>query len=61
LRSDIIEECRSPWRVQLVAKKPTENSKQRLRMDYSQTINKYTELDVYSFMRIEEMVQDLAR
>ena len=61
LRNDIVEECRSPWRAQLVVTKPTENSKRRMCVDNSQTINKYTELDAYPFARIEEMVHDLAR
>ncbi|XP_064117671.1 uncharacterized protein LOC135223096 [Macrobrachium nipponense] len=58
----IIEPSISPWRAQVVAvKDPLVRHKKRLCIDYSQTINQYTELDAYPLPRIEDMVHDLAK
>ena len=48
LQDDIIEESISPWRSQIVVVKPKEN-KWRLCIDYSQTVNKHTELDRFRY------------
>ena len=62
LSEEIIEPCISPWRAQVVVvKDPLNRHKKRLCIDYSQTINLYTELDAYPLPRIEEMVHDLAK
>jgi hypothetical protein len=37
-----------------------DNRKRRLCIDYSQTINLYTELDAYPLPRIEDMINKLA-
>ena len=38
----------TPWRAQVVvAKDPSKGHKKRLCIDYSQTVNLYTELDAY--------------
>ncbi|CAM1308932.1 Uncharacterised protein r2_g1910 [Pycnogonum litorale] len=60
LRTGIIEPSRSAWRAQPLV---TTNSsgKKRLVVDFSQTINKFTELDAYPLPKIEEMVNDVAR
>ena len=47
LKEDIIERSNSSWRSQVVVTKD-EHRKKRLVIDYSQTINKYTELDALS-------------
>ncbi|XP_064086095.1 uncharacterized protein LOC135201146 [Macrobrachium nipponense] len=62
LSEGIIEPSISPWRAQVVAvKDPLGRHKKRLCIDYSQTINQYTELDAYPLPRIEDMVHDLAK
>ncbi|XP_068204742.1 uncharacterized protein [Palaemon carinicauda] len=58
----VIEPSISPWRAQVVVvKDPVDRHKKRLCIDYSQTINQYTELDAYPLPRIEDMVHDLAK
>ena len=62
LADGIIEPCFSPWRAQLVVAKDTENQhKKRLCVDYSQTVNLYTQLDAYPLPRIDDMVNNLAK
>ena len=46
LAEGIIEPSDSPWRAQVVVTK-NERHKKRLVIDYSQTINKYTNLDAF--------------
>ena len=58
LQDDIIEESISPWRSQIVVVKQKEN-KWRLCIDYSQTVNKHTELDAFLVPRIEDLVYEL--
>ena len=60
LQDDIIEESISPWRSQIVVVKQKEN-KWRLCIDYPQTVNKHTELDVFPVPRIEDLVNDLSK
>ena len=59
LKEDIIETSNSPWRAQVVVTKD-ERHKKRLVVDYSQTINLYTELDAYPLPRIDEMVEKIS-
>ena len=55
LQDGIIEPSSSPWRSQvLVTSNP--NHKKRMVIDYSQTINKYTELDAYPLPHLTEMI-----
>ncbi|XP_046841983.1 uncharacterized protein LOC124436099 [Xenia sp. Carnegie-2017] len=57
----IIEPSTSPWRAQVVVSKdPLQRHKKRLCIDYSQTVNLYTELDAYPLPRIDNMVNNLA-
>ncbi|XP_026689427.2 retrovirus-related Pol polyprotein from transposon opus [Ciona intestinalis] len=57
--SDIIEASRSPWRAQvLVVKESTR--KKRMVIDYSQTVNRYTQLDAYPLPKIEQIVNNVA-
>ncbi len=46
LKENIIEPSKSPWRAQ-VQITTNENHKKRMVVDYSQTINRYTQLDAY--------------
>ena len=59
LEDDIIEASRSPWRAQIVVVR--NEKKTRMCIDYSQTINLYTELDAYPIPRIDTMVNELAK
>ena len=62
LSEGIIEPSITPWRAQVVVSKdPSNQRKKRLCIDYSQTINQYTELDAYPLPRIDEMVNNLAQ
>ena len=46
LDTGVIEPSSSPWRARVVVvKNPSQPDKKRLSVDYSQTINQYTELD----------------
>ena len=59
LEDDIIEESISPWRSQVVVAK--ENDKWRLCIDYSQSVNRYTELDAFQLSRIDDLISDLSK
>ncbi|XP_004207810.1 uncharacterized protein LOC101239223 [Hydra vulgaris] len=62
LSDGIIEPCFSPWRAQVVVVKDlTKPNKKRLYIDYSQTVNLYTELDAYHLPRIDDMINGLAK
>ena len=51
----VIEPFESPWRAQVLVTK-IENLKCRMVIDYSQTINRFTELDAYPLPRIDEQI-----
>ena len=60
LSEGIIEPTITPWRAQIVVSKdPSNRHKKRLCIDYSQTINQYTELDAYPLPRIDDMINNL--
>ena len=59
LKEDIIEPSRSAWRAQIVIRKKGE--KKRLTVDYSQTINLYTQLDAYPLPLIADLVNQIAQ
>ena len=62
MKEDIIEHSTSPWRAQVVvAKNPALPNKKRLCIDYSQTVNQYTEVDSYPLPRIDDMITNLAK
>ena len=50
----------SPWHAQVVVVNDAKNEKQRMCIDYSQTINLYTDLDTYPLPRIDVLVNKLA-
>ncbi|VDI32022.1 Hypothetical predicted protein [Mytilus galloprovincialis] len=60
LTEGIIEPSMSPWRAQVLVTS-NERHKKRLVIDYSQTINRFTELDAYPFPNINQMVSDIAK
>ena len=59
LKEGIIEPSRSPWRAQVLVTS-NENHKKRMVVDYSQTINRFTELDAYPSTRIDELVEKVS-
>ena len=61
LSHTVIRESISPYRAQVVVVKDQFNRhKKRLCIDYSQTINLYTELGAYPLPKIEDMIHNLA-
>ena len=58
LKADIIEPSRSPWRAQVLV--VNRGDKKRLVIDYSTTINRFTNLDAYPLPRIEVLVNRIA-
>ena len=58
-KAGIIEPSNSPWRAQVLVVK--DKSKRRMVVDYSQTINEYTQLDAYPLPKIDEMVNEIAK
>ena len=60
LENDIIEESISPWRSQCLVVKQKRN-KWRLCIDYSQSVNRYTELDAFPLPRIDELINELSK
>ena len=60
LNQCIIEPSNLPWRAQVVVTRNKENKK-RMALDYSQTINTYTQLDAYPLPRIDEFINKIAR
>ena len=60
LREGIVEPSNSPWRAQVVVTKE-ENHKKRLVVDYSQTINRFTELDAYPVPRMDDFINNIAK
>ncbi|XP_059827450.1 uncharacterized protein LOC132395170 [Hypanus sabinus] len=59
LREGIIEPSTSPWRAQVVVVRT--GQKNRMVVDYSQTINRFTQLDAYPLPRIADMVNQIAQ
>ncbi len=59
LAEDIIEHSSSPWRAQVLVTS-NERQKKRLVVDYSQTINRFTELDAYPLPRIDQMIEKIS-
>lgn len=62
LASGIIRPSNSPWRAQvLVVDLDKPNAKPRMVVDYSRTINKFTQLDAYPLPAIESVVSKIAQ
>ncbi|GFX08286.1 retrovirus-related Pol polyprotein from transposon 297 [Trichonephila clavipes] len=60
LQEGVIEPSNSPWRAQAFVIRG-ENHKPRMVVDYSQTNNKYTLLDVYPLPKIEEVILKISK
>lgn len=60
LEEGIIEPSHSPWTSQAFVVSP-ENRKKRMVIDHSQTINRFTLLDVYPLPRIDNMIEKIAK
>ena len=52
-----VKPSNSPWRAQVLV---VNGKKQRMVVDYSETINKYTQLDAYPLPKIDEMLNKIA-
>ena len=61
LTEGVIESSNSPWRAQVVVTKDHPNRRKRLAIDYSQTINRYTQLDAYPIPRVDDFVNKVAQ
>ena len=60
LEEGIIEPSDSPWKAQVVVTR-NERHKKRLVIDYSETINRFTQLDAYPMPRIDDTVNQIAQ
>lgn len=60
LSEGIIEPSTSPWRAQVVVT-TNERHKKRLVIDYSQTINKFTQLNANPLPRIDDLVNKVSQ
>ena len=60
LAEGIIEPSTSPWRAQVVVT-TNERHKKRMVIDYSQTINKFTQLNAYPLPRIDDLVNKVSQ
>ena len=60
-RSGIIRPSVSPWRAQPLVVQETETHKKRMAIDYSNTINIFTELDAYPMPNMSKMIQDVSQ
>ena len=62
LKNGMIRHSNSPWRAQvLVVDLDKPHSRPRMVVDYSRTINKYTELDAYPLPLIDSQVSKIAQ
>ena len=59
LREGIVESSESPWRAQVLVARDGIH-KPRLVVDYSQTINRFTELDAYPVPRLDDQINEIA-
>jgi hypothetical protein len=60
LSSGVIEGSTSPWRAQVVVVKNSSHQK-RMVIDYSQTINRFTQLDAYPLPLIDELIHNVSQ
>lgn len=59
LEEGVIVPSRSPWRAQVAVVK--QGSKKRMVVDYSQTVNRFTNLNAYPIPAINEVVEKIAK
>ena len=61
-KAGLIEPSNSPWRAQVVVTNdPNDIHRKRMTVDYSETINKFTQLDAYPLPRIDEQVNEISK
>ena len=60
LDAGVIEEACTPWRAQVLVARDGRH-KPRVVIDYSHTINRFTQLDAYPLPRIEDQVAELSK
>ena len=58
--SGVIRPSHSPWRAQVLVVTNKKSGKRRMCIDYSQTINLFTDLDAYPLPSIESLVNKLS-
>ena len=62
LAAGLIKRSDSPWRAQvMIARGEFLHHKTRMCIDYSQTVNLFTELDAYPLPRIDDMINKLSQ
>ena len=61
LKLGIVRPSVSPWRAQAFVTKEDDNHRKRMVIDYSETINLFTELDAYPMPNILDMVQKMSQ
>ena len=61
MENGTIRKSTSPWRAQLVVVSDPITSKKRMCVDYSQTVNLYTNLDAYPLPRTDDIVNKLSK
>jgi len=60
LKAGVIEEASTPWRAQVLVARDVRHKPTTV-IDYSQTINRFTQLDAYPLPRIEDQVAQLSK
>ena len=60
LQAGIIEKSQSPWRAQVLVTND-ERHRRRMVVDYSRTINRFTQLDAYPMPRMHDLVHKMAK
>ena len=51
---------KSPWRAQVLVVPGTDTHRRRMVIDYSRTVNRFTQLDAYPLPHIEDMVRKIS-
>jgi len=60
VKAGVIEEASTPWRAQVLVSRDVWH-KPRIAIDYSETTNRFTQLDAYPLPRIEDQVAQLSK
>ena len=60
-RAGVVRPSVSPWRAQPFVTREDDNHRKRLVIDYSETINLFTELDAYPMPNVQKMIQDISQ
>jgi transposase InsO family protein len=61
LKAGVIEPSISPWRAQVVVVKNNNQHRKRMVIDYSQTVNRFTQHDAYPLPLIDELVHRVSQ